>query len=312
MCSCTAGRPLARAGRGRLEDGQDVLLHRQLAEDGRLLRQVADAAAGPLVHPQAGDVLAVRGARGRRRRDEADDHVEGRGLAGPVRAEEADHLARADPQVDPVDDRAASVGLGESLGDDRWGARHQFDGAPSAGGAGFSAGNPRSLIAGRRMWLRSLGRPLDDGAALPPVEDHPGAARLVVLALDLHDRVLGEDDAVLAGEHLGAPAGRDPVRLDDPDVARRQEVLEAVVLPEGRVLLAEPRRDDLQVVAVERDPVAHGDDLVVEDGRRLRVRARRLGEPERSRSWSAGRPRRAPPLARARAAAAARRGRVLI
>ena len=43
----------------RLEDRQDVLLDRQLAEHRRLLRQVADALPRPLVHRRLGDVLAV-------------------------------------------------------------------------------------------------------------------------------------------------------------------------------------------------------------------------------------------------------------
>ena len=46
-------RALRAASRSqRLEDGEDVLLDGELAEDRRLLRQVADAAAGALVHRQ--------------------------------------------------------------------------------------------------------------------------------------------------------------------------------------------------------------------------------------------------------------------
>src|SRR5262249_42210509 len=37
-----------------LEDGEDVLLDRELPEDGRLLRQIADAPAGALVHRELG------------------------------------------------------------------------------------------------------------------------------------------------------------------------------------------------------------------------------------------------------------------
>ena len=41
------------------QHGQDILLDGQAAEDRGLLRQIADAEAGALVHRQGGDVLAV-------------------------------------------------------------------------------------------------------------------------------------------------------------------------------------------------------------------------------------------------------------
>src|SRR5215210_4324844 len=43
-----------------LEDGPQVVLHRHAAEHRRLLRQVADAALGPQVHGQLGDVLVAQ------------------------------------------------------------------------------------------------------------------------------------------------------------------------------------------------------------------------------------------------------------
>ena len=45
-------------------------------------------------------------------RRQADGHVERRRLAGAVRAEQADDLARRDVEVDAAHDRAAAVGLG--------------------------------------------------------------------------------------------------------------------------------------------------------------------------------------------------------
>src|SRR4029077_1218419 len=47
--------------RNRLENGQDVLLDGQLAEDAGLLGQVAHAEAGAAEHGELGHVLAVEG-----------------------------------------------------------------------------------------------------------------------------------------------------------------------------------------------------------------------------------------------------------
>ena len=46
-------------------------------------------------------------------RRQADGHIERRGLAGAVRSEQADDLARGDVEVDAADDRASAVRLGE-------------------------------------------------------------------------------------------------------------------------------------------------------------------------------------------------------
>src|SRR5580658_9969224 len=92
------------------------------------------------------------------------------------------------------------------------------------------------LDRGKRDVRALARRPLDDGAPLPPVEDHARAEHLVALALDLHDRSLGEDDPVLSRKHLRATAGRDAVPLDDDHVPRREEVLEAAVLAQGGAL----------------------------------------------------------------------------
>src|SRR5262249_47728760 len=58
-----------------LQDGKDVLLDRELPEDGGLLREVADPPAGPLVHRELGDVLAVQEHLAAVRLLEADDHM---------------------------------------------------------------------------------------------------------------------------------------------------------------------------------------------------------------------------------------------
>src|SRR5690606_41098392 len=53
------------------------------------------------------DVSGVRG-------DQADDHVEGRGLPRPVRPQESDDLALRDVQVDLVDDAPLAKRLDEA------------------------------------------------------------------------------------------------------------------------------------------------------------------------------------------------------
>jgi len=85
--------PLGFGERGEFEHAEDVLLHGELPEHRRLLRQVADPLPRPLVHRQAGDLLLVEQHLPRIGLDEADDHIEGRGLARAVRAEKPHDLA---------------------------------------------------------------------------------------------------------------------------------------------------------------------------------------------------------------------------
>ena len=101
-----------------LNDGEDVILDGEFAEDGRFLREVADAEAGALVHAEFGGVVAVDEDFAGGRWDEADDHVERRGLAGSVGAEEADDFAGADGDVDAVDDVTFAVGFDVALSGD--------------------------------------------------------------------------------------------------------------------------------------------------------------------------------------------------
>ena len=73
----------------RLEDRHDVLLDRQFAEDRFLLRQIAHAHAGALVHGIAGHFLVLEKDASPIRAHEADDHVKAGGLARAVGAEQA-------------------------------------------------------------------------------------------------------------------------------------------------------------------------------------------------------------------------------
>ena len=132
----------------RLDDLQhraDVVLHRQPAEDRRLLRQIADAEPGALVHRQVRDVEAVDLDRAGIGADQPGDHVEDGGLAGAVRAEQPDRLAAAKRQRHVVDHEPSLEGAPQAARDEpvlagmRLGSRLEVSatlgGASSAGAA---------------------------------------------------------------------------------------------------------------------------------------------------------------------------------
>src|SRR3974390_3042884 len=92
------------------QHGQNVVFHSQLAEDGRLLRQVANAKVScPQVHGNIGNVLIVdyhpAGVSG----NEADDDVETGGFAGSIGAQKADHFPLFQAEADTVDHSASAV-----------------------------------------------------------------------------------------------------------------------------------------------------------------------------------------------------------
>src|SRR3972149_3256288 len=112
-----ARAPLGAAEVQRLQDGQQVLLDGELAEDRGLLREVADAHPAALVHGQARDLLTLEEDPAALRRQQADHHVEGRGLPRPVGAEQAHDLTTLDVERHVVDDLALLEPLDEPLGD---------------------------------------------------------------------------------------------------------------------------------------------------------------------------------------------------
>ena len=103
------------AGVVQFDHGADVLLDRHAAEDRGLLRQIAEAHAGALVHRLAGDVLAVEPDLAAVRGDQAGDHVEAGGLAGAVGAEQAGDLAALDVQGDVAHHLTLAEGAGDVL-----------------------------------------------------------------------------------------------------------------------------------------------------------------------------------------------------
>ena len=105
----------------QFEDGEDVVLHAEFAEDRSFLRQVADAALGASVHrfegQVMGDALVVEeGHRSPVGLDESGHHVERGGLAGSVGPEKAHDLAGSDLETDLIDHFAATVLLDDGVG----------------------------------------------------------------------------------------------------------------------------------------------------------------------------------------------------
>src|SRR5690606_33851831 len=107
------------AGAG-LEDGQEVLLDGHAAEDAGLLAEVAHAEAGPLVHGEPGDLLAVEEDPAVVGVDHADGHTERGGLPGAVAAQEADDLGALDVEGHVVHDDPTGVDLAEMGGLQEW------------------------------------------------------------------------------------------------------------------------------------------------------------------------------------------------
>jgi hypothetical protein len=74
------------------------------------------AETGALEHGVVGGISAVEKDLAAIRADEADDHVEGGGLPGPVGSEEADDLTFLDLNIDTVHDGATIIHFLEAFG----------------------------------------------------------------------------------------------------------------------------------------------------------------------------------------------------
>ena len=98
-------------GLDHLEHGADILLDGEAAKDRGFLRQIADAEPRALIHRQLGDVVAIEFDGAAIGLDQAGDHVEHRGLAGAVRAQQTDRLAAADIDADAAHDLAGAETL---------------------------------------------------------------------------------------------------------------------------------------------------------------------------------------------------------
>ena len=99
-----ARRPMPR----RWAPSGDVLEHGHVRPQMDVLEGAGDAARGDVARWQAGRSLAAELDLAARQRQHAGDQVEDRALAGAVRADQADDLARPDLEADLVDrDQAA-------------------------------------------------------------------------------------------------------------------------------------------------------------------------------------------------------------
>jgi hypothetical protein len=133
--------------------GHDVLEHRHVREQPHALQGARDAEPGQLVRLEAGEGLAAPAERALVGGDEAADDVEQGGLAGAVRADDAEHLVRLDAQRDGVQRRQAAEA------DRDPGGLEPAAGA-GAGGAGAAdrdgAGRCRARAGGRHAAVRTL------------------------------------------------------------------------------------------------------------------------------------------------------------
>ena len=100
----------------RLEDRHHVVLDAELAEDRRLLRQIADPCAGALVHRQRRDVAVVEQDRPFVGTNQSGDHVERRRLPRPIGAEQTHDFSLGELERDVVHHPPALVRLHEVLG----------------------------------------------------------------------------------------------------------------------------------------------------------------------------------------------------
>ena len=91
-----------------LQKRHQVIPDGHLSEYGGFLRQVADPELVALVDGHPGNGTPVYGHIALIRLDDADDHIEGGRLAGPVRSKETDDGALLDFYIHMIDDGAAA------------------------------------------------------------------------------------------------------------------------------------------------------------------------------------------------------------
>src|ERR1035437_2869272 len=100
----------------RLQYCQDLVLDRQLAEDGWLLRKVTDPIIpGPQIHGLVGNVLPIDQNPASLGRNEPHDNVETRGLAGAVRPQQTEHFTLFYVEADRVDDPSTAVAFADLI-----------------------------------------------------------------------------------------------------------------------------------------------------------------------------------------------------
>ncbi len=121
----------------QFEDGTDVFLDRELAEDRSFLRQVGQAESRAPVNRQMRYRFAIDHDVTVVQRHQADHHVEAGRLAGAVRAEQAHDLAALHGQRDVFHDRTAAVALLQVLDTERAARQRERGGDFGGARAGF-------------------------------------------------------------------------------------------------------------------------------------------------------------------------------
>ena len=97
----------------QLQHGADIFLHREFSEDRGLLRQIRHAKPRAPVDRHVAHRAAINEDVARVAAHQANDHVERRGFAGAVGAEQAHDFALAHIERDILDHLAPTVGLGQ-------------------------------------------------------------------------------------------------------------------------------------------------------------------------------------------------------
>ena len=196
-----------RAGLDHFEHGADVLLDGEAAEDRGFLRQIADAEPRALIHRQLGDVVAVELDRAAIGLDQAGDHVEHGGLAGAVRAEQADRLAAADIDADAAHDLAGAETLFHAM--------HSQEARPlqqlrRAGAVGLPAALTGVDSPGRAAARPVVGSAAALGASTRHRSRAIGGASRTGLASDVAEAVAERGDVLRERANPGRPrlAGR--------------------------------------------------------------------------------------------------------
>ncbi|MGY4425581.1 hypothetical protein ACVWY2_008030 [Bradyrhizobium sp. JR6.1] len=105
---------LQRAAGELLAPDEDIGRDVEILEQVQLLVHKGDAGQGRLVHRHPCVVVAADADHARARRDHAGQHAHQRRFAGAVLADQAQHLAAADAQIDVVERPDAGIGLADS------------------------------------------------------------------------------------------------------------------------------------------------------------------------------------------------------
>jgi hypothetical protein len=108
------GAALRPGDRLRLQHGQYILFHGQLAKDRGLLRQITDPeVTRPQVHRHLGDIFFASQNSPGVRTGETNNHVETGCLAGAVGAQQAHDLTPGDREGNSIDDSSSAVTLAD-------------------------------------------------------------------------------------------------------------------------------------------------------------------------------------------------------